>query len=141
MASRGFLIRFIDVGLIVLFGFIMISDIENSSLVDLGTPSADSEETDPTERTFITVRIGADGAFTVAAPETGDTLGTNIREPIVLETLLGNVKRDLATATEIVVLIDPDERSIVQHTVDVMDVCDRLALKKSLRADFGIAGA
>ena len=35
MATRGFLIRFIDIGLIVLFGFLMISDIDTMSRVDL----------------------------------------------------------------------------------------------------------
>ena len=37
MASRGFLIRFIDIGLIVLFGFLMISEIENATRVELAS--------------------------------------------------------------------------------------------------------
>ena len=43
MASRGFLIRFIDIGLIVLFGFLMISEIDASSRVDLAGADADAD--------------------------------------------------------------------------------------------------
>ena len=45
--------------------------------------------------------------------------------------------RDLEVET--VVLIQPDPSSLVQSTVDAMDVCDRLALTKSLRMDIEIA--
>ena len=39
---------------------------------------------------------------------------------------------------ELVVLISPHEASIVQRTVDVMDVCDRLQVGKSLQTDLGM---
>ncbi len=41
--------------------------------------------------------------------------------------------------TETVVLIQPDPASPVQFTVDVMDVCDRLGLVKSLQMDIEVA--
>jgi len=141
MASRGFLIRFIDIGLIVLFGFIMISDIENSSLVDLAS-STDSEEEDTLlERAFVTVEIAPTGSFTVAATASGEILNEGIRDTETLEGILRRVRDEWAdVADDIVVLINPDEDSVVQRTVDVMDVCDRLTLKKSLQTDFGILG-
>ena len=67
MATRGFLIRFIDIGLIVLFGFLMISDIEASSRVDLGGATEESEEPSetPEDQRFVLVEIAADGSFFV----------------------------------------------------------------------------
>ena len=46
MTSRGFLIRFIDIGLILLFGFVMISDIESLSQVEL-SPESSAQEAEP----------------------------------------------------------------------------------------------
>ncbi len=68
MATRGFLIRFIDIGLIVLFGFLMISDIEASSRVELGGTAEVQEEAPEADEDqgFILVEIAADGAFLVA---------------------------------------------------------------------------
>ena len=56
MATRGFLIRFIDIGLIVLFGFLMISDIDMLSRVDLASEALSMEvevPSDPEVRAFI----------------------------------------------------------------------------------------
>ncbi len=68
MATRGFLIRFIDIGLIVLFGFLMISDIEASSRVDLGgaTEAAEEPTETPEDQGFVLVEIAADGSFIVS---------------------------------------------------------------------------
>lgn len=70
MATRGFLIRFIDIGLIVLFGFLMISDIEAASRVELaGSGDVAEEEAEPEEApVLVTVEIAADGAFLVEIP-------------------------------------------------------------------------
>ena len=42
---------------------------------------------------------------------------------------------------ETIVLIQPHEDSVVQATVDVMDVCDALSLPKSLQMDIEIEPA
>ena len=66
MTSRGFLIRFIDIGLIVLFGFVMISDIENSSQVELSAAAdVQTEEEPEVERAFVTVAIAPNGVFSI----------------------------------------------------------------------------
>lgn len=141
MASRGFLIRFIDIGLIVLFGFLMISDIEAYSRVELADTASEVEERldEEDERAFLIVRIGAEGSFSV----------TDERSNLTASTPAGDLE-DLAEALrtmsgfheeeglETVVLIEPDPASIVQFTVDVMDVCDRLSLAKSLRMNIEI---
>jgi biopolymer transport protein ExbD len=143
VASRGFLIRFIDIGLIVLFGFLMISDIEMSSRVDLaGAGQLPTEEPEPVDdRAFLVVEIGADGQYRVTdsyAPDVETIVETS-------EALSGTLRRGRdahrAEGLQTVVLIQPDPDSFVQFTVDVMDVCDRLGLAKSLRMDIEVEAA
>ena len=144
MASRGFLIRFIDIGLIVLFGFLMISDIDMSSRVDLADAREAEEEPaeeEPTERGFVLVEVGADGAYRVSDPRLVDD-AVQADDPDALATELQrrnalNVEAELET----IVLLQPHPSSLVQETVDAMDVCDRLSLPKSLRMDIEIAPA
>jgi biopolymer transport protein ExbD len=142
MATRGFLIRFIDIGLIVLFGFLMISDIDVSSRVDLASPLDAEEEPDTSEveeRAFILVEIGADGAYRVSDPREGGEF-TRAETPEALSVELERRSREhRARGTETVVLLQPHPASLVQETVDAMDVCDRLSLPKSLRMDIEIA--
>ena len=140
MASRGFLIRFIDIGLIVLFGFLMISEIESLSQVELAA-ATENEETDddPEDQVFLMVAIAPDGAFTLSDAETGTLLALDVRRAEVLEQLLLQLKREYADGTDrVIVLIRPHEDSVVQRTVDVMDICDRLALGKSLQMDMDL---
>ena len=143
MASSGLLIRFIDVGLIVLFGFVMISDIENSTHIELSRP-ADGPETDvvPDEQTYVAVRIAPDGTFAIVDPALDATLVPNIAGGDALEGSLRRLKEEYdSMSREMIVLIEPHWDSIVQRTVDVMDACDRLGLRKSLQAGFGDLGA
>jgi biopolymer transport protein ExbD len=75
MTSRGFLIRFIDIGLIVLFGFVMISGIESLSQVELSQVApVEQVPVEEVERTFVTVAIASDGTFTVADPASGGVM-------------------------------------------------------------------
>lgn len=138
MATRGFLIRFIDIGLIVLFGFLMISDIEAASRVDLAGSPESAEEPDA-ETAYVLVRIAADGAFLVGTPEVvaEDRVRFETKEELTaaLERLSGS---DAAAGRETVVLIEPHPASAVQRTVDVMDVADRLGIAKSLQMDIEI---
>ena len=143
MATRGFLIRFIDIGLIVLFGFLMISDIEMSSRVDLaGVSQAEQEpaQDDEEDRAFLVVEVTADGTFRVTdsnAEEAEVRLAAS-RDDLAAVLRAGRAShRDSSLDT--VVLIQPDPASLVQFTVDVMDVCDQLRLPKSLRMDIEVA--
>lgn len=149
MASRGFLIRFIDIGLIVLFGFLMISDIEASSRVDLAGAAPDTEvleePREEEERSFIVVEVAADGRFVVyePAPDGGvEVEALAVETPAELTVVLRAKRAEHETADrETVVMIEPSPASLVQRTVDVMDVCDRLGLPKSLRMDIEVAAA
>jgi len=144
MASRGFLIRFIDIGLIVLFGFLMISDIEASSRVELADarPDAQEEEVTPEEeqqRALVLVEIGGDGIFRVSDPAS-EAAPIPVAGSRALELeLRRRMDENAAVELETVVLIQPEPASIVQLTVDAMDVADRLGAGKALRMDIEVA--
>ncbi|MFN0098428.1 MAG: ExbD/TolR family protein [Gemmatimonadaceae bacterium] len=137
MGGRGYLIRFIDIGLIVMFGFIQISDIVEVTPVDLASPVAAASAPAEQTRRVLLVRIGADGAF--AAEVSGRAFATGLTRVADLEAAL---RSGVAAAPEanVVVVIRPDEASVVQRTVDVMDVCDRLKVRCSLDVALERAG-
>ncbi len=169
MATRGFLIRFIDIGLIVLFGFLMISDIDATTRVELADAGEEPEvvpEEDTEARGVIAVEIQPDGRFVVrefvtgvvaagpggdSSPDASDTPADEASgegdarfvaaeiselEAIVATLESAHAARELST----VVSIQPHPASVVQATVDVMDMCDRLGITKSLSMDIEVAG-
>jgi len=150
MANRGFLIRFIDIGLIVLFGFLMISEIEATSRVELA--GGDAEVAEPIDldeegRAFLVVDLGPEGLFRVTDAETA---AEGAEDPASGASAPARTQAELAAilverrqahqdaGLETVVLIQPHPASLVQLTVDVMDVCDRLSLQRSLRMDIQV---
>jgi biopolymer transport protein ExbD len=137
MASRGFLIRFIDVGLIVLFGFVMISEIDTVSRVELAAPTEDRPEQETRDAlAFSAVEIGADGHFAILDPESGERIRGPIAGIVDLEAELEELSAaNRGAGRETVILIRPHPASPVQYTVDVLDACDRLSLRKSLQTE------
>ena len=142
MATRGFLIRFIDIGLIVLFGFLMISDIEASTRVELaGSPDSTEAPVEPEAETgYVLVRIAADGSFVVGAPDAAPEERVRLATVEALGRALDRLSSvDAEAGRETLVLIEPHPASTVQRTVDVMDVADALGIPKSLQMDIEIA--
>ncbi len=139
MATRGFLIRFIDIGLIVLFGFLMISDIEAVSRVELaGESEPDEEIAQPDEEPVtVTVRVRADGTFLIV--ERQEVRAADAERLVEVLRALSAAHGEEGRRT--LVIIEPHPASAVQRTVDVMDVADRLGLDKSLRMDITVAAA
>lgn len=144
MASRGFLIRFIDIGLIVLFGFLMISDIDRSSRVELGD-ARDAEEPveveESEERGFVVVEVGADGGYRISDPRVDAAAVLAADTSSLAAELRRREAANAGAGLQTIVLLQPHPASLVQETVDAMDVCDRLSLPKSLRMDIEIAPA
>lgn len=131
----GFLIRFIDIGLIVLFGFLIISDIDSFSQIDMPGSDQDRTDEDPQEMTFVTVEVTAEGTFTVIDRASGDVPCQDVDRE-ALETCLVEVDaQQRQEGRRAVVLVEPAEASIVQHTVDVLDICDRHGILKNINAN------
>ncbi|MDZ7344413.1 MAG: biopolymer transporter ExbD [candidate division KSB1 bacterium] len=128
--SGGTIIRLIDVALNILFGFIVITDIQPKSQIKL--PSPQELELPPVEQRYdyVIVKIDAAGEFRLEAEE--QVLGAfqNLSE---LEFFLRQRGEQSAReGRQTIVVIDPEETSILQRTIDVFDLCERNGIAKSV---------
>ncbi len=134
MQKRGFLVRFIDVGLILLVAFIAISEIEIVAQIPM--PGSDEEAPPPEERrrTIVVVKVYENGTYSLSRVEAEehapdlpdlDTLEDRLVEARDLE-----AERD----NDIVVIIEAEKQSQIQWTVDVLDLCDRLGIPKNINS-------
>lgn len=130
----GFLIRFIDIGLIVLFGFLIISDIDAFSQINMPGSDQDRTAEDPQQMTFVTVEVAPEGAFTVVDRASGDVPCQGVDREALEECLVAVDRQQREAGRRAVVLVEPAEASIVQHTVDVLDICDRHGILKNINA-------
>ena len=134
MERRGLIIRFIDVGLILLFGFLMISEVHMHT--QIGFPGAvddleASSLTDSNEILVVSVREDDSYAITHLAEE--DKLHDNIRSTEELEFFLKTLKQQRSgEINSFSILIDPEENARMQLLVNLLDVCERLDIPKML---------
>jgi len=131
MGKGGIIIRLIDVAMIILFGFIAISDIKVRAQIKL---PASQEEKQPEEKqdepVVIFVKIVPGQGFMLE--EEGEP-GLALFEVSQLEPeLLARMERYRDEDHDAVVLIEPDENSMIQHTVDVLDICERNKIPKNI---------
>lgn len=132
MKNSGFLLRFIDIGLIILFGFLIISDINSFTYIDMPGSSQNKTATDPQEMTFVSVSISPRNMFTVEVRESGRVPCSNV-EKGGLEECLVEVESSLSRQGQrAIVLVQPSEASMVQRTVDVLDICDKHGILKNI---------
>jgi biopolymer transport protein ExbD len=132
MKNTGFLLRFIDIGLIVLFAFVWVSDITTFSRIDM-TGGDKAQNTDPNEDIILLkVDVNRGGEFTVTNQESNAVRCGSVDRD-ALESCLDRANQELTKmGRRPVVLISPSEKSAVQHTVDVLDVCQRLGIPKNI---------
>jgi biopolymer transport protein ExbD len=128
--SGGTIIRLIDVALNILFGFIVITDLQPKSQIKL--PSPQELEPPPVEQRYdyVIVKIDAVGEFRLEAED--QALGA-FQTLSALETFLRQRGEESARdGRQTIVVIDPEEASILQRTVDVFDLCERNGIAKSV---------
>ncbi|MFQ5650788.1 MAG: ExbD/TolR family protein [bacterium] len=119
----GIIIRLIDVAMIILFGFIAISDIKVRAQIKLPSDRQEQVTQEEKEPVLIVVKIDLEQGFVIAQNEVALLTTRDGRE---LETTLANLSgHHRLNGQEMVVLIEPDEDSMIQHTVDVLDICER----------------
>jgi len=126
------IVRLIDICLIVLFGFISISDIDIKGALSL--PSKKTKKIRPQdtrEKVVVTIDIQEDNIFLVGR------IGQNkIRRQGIpdLEIYLRNLKvlLDRVENSDLAVYIKPMDMSLLQNTVDVLDLCDRNRIPKNM---------
>lgn len=131
MNKGGIIIRLIDVAMIILFGFIAISDIKVQAQIKLPSKDEDPQEQkkEDTEPALIYVKIG----MTDQVEVTDDQTMSEFMPISALEPFLVELKKDFDDQrVQMVVLLEPDEDSIMQHTIDVLDICERHGIPKNI---------
>lgn len=129
MTKGGIIIRLIDVAMIILFGFIVISDIKVRAQIKLPSDEQPSEARE-IERKLIFVEISSQEALRV---KEGDNV-TEVTDIEALEKRLVQLHHQYESeGIEMVVIIDPDQDSIIQMTVEVLDICERNQIAKNIK--------
>ena len=129
MKDRGFIVRFVDVVLILLFGFIAISNLQNSEVALPQSSETEPRPVDVEEVEFI--GILADGTFLI---EDETVL---IESVDVLRTHLAQRAAGLGDAT-LKVRIRSSWDAPVHYTLDVAALCDELGLQKSVEVELNV---
>jgi biopolymer transport protein ExbD len=132
LSSSGFLIRFIDIGLILLLGFLWISDISSFTHIEMPNKTPNQKTTQQQSLTFLRVEVQKKGNFTVRQVDPEEEVCTPMGRKALEACLKSAQDRITSDDGQPVVLIKPAENSAVQHTVDVMDICDRLGIPKNI---------
>ena len=140
MQRRGYLIRFIDLGLIILFGFLMISDLTVTSQIAL--PGRDEVQPPPVDGSTrsLTVTVDSEGLYTVENQASGESLYSGISAEEELEFVLKTLDAQYDEAGETLrIIIVPSGDASMQRLVDILDVCDRLGLSRYIDAEAVVA--
>jgi len=131
MGKGGIIIRLIDVAMIILFGFIAISDIKVRAQIKL--PS-NEEEKHPEEKqdepTVIFVKIVPGQGFVLEADD--DPSATLFDASSLEQEVVARMERYREAGRDAVVLIEPDQDSMIQQTVEVLDICERNKIPKNI---------
>jgi biopolymer transport protein ExbD len=131
MKKNTFLIRFIDIGLILLFGFIIISDITIRTQIEL-PGSNEAVDSEVKEMTLIVIEVRKDGQFRVVNAESEFLYGRATNNESLFDVLLkvkGTLQRE---GRNIVAIIEPEESISMQQLVDVLDICDEVGIPKNI---------
>jgi len=134
MKNNSFLIRFIDIGLILLFGFIIISDITVRSQIEL--PGSDpGEPTEERQPLVVTIEVRSSSLFRVSEVESELLVG--VYESIEsLEDGLDLYKSQaIAQGFSPLALLEISTDAQMQTFVDVLDLCDRLGIPKNVNEE------
>ncbi|MBC6951985.1 hypothetical protein DWB58_29055 [candidate division KSB1 bacterium] len=128
MGNPSMIIRYIDIALTVLFGFIAISDVEQKTQVKL--PSNVSAVSTPTQINTVSLIVLPGPMYTLLEDATEIT--SNAELEAVEQVLLNVRQKYLDQNQDIIVLIQPDPNSPVQLTVNVLDVCERNQIQRNI---------
>ena len=134
MNKRGLLLRFIDVGLILLIAFIAISEIEIVSQIPMPGTDEQAEPQEERAQTLVVVQVKEDSSFNLGRMEATDNL-LSLPDISSLEQQLISLRdQERAQGNDIVVVIEADNLSQIQWTVDVLDLCDQYNIPKNINS-------
>ena len=124
MRNGRYLVRFVDVVLILLFGFISISQVQKRSVVS-PPKSSETAKTPADEVTDVFVSITDTGSYLVdnetRALETMDAL-----------TQFVELKKQQYGADRMKIRIRSDDTAPIQYAIALAEICDNAGVEKAL---------
>jgi len=123
MRKGGFLLRFVDVVLILLFGFIVISDIDEDSQIVL-PESSETEQADPELFDVIYIGITSEGVYFDERENISFASADDLRNYIQRH------KNRYGEDAKVRIRANYDTQA--SHTIEVARICDELGVKKSI---------
>jgi biopolymer transport protein ExbD len=128
MARTGMIIRYIDIALTMLFGFVAISDIERKTQVKL--PREVAAVSTPSQLKTVSILVLDGPRYTVID---GAQEIASDSDLLRIEQVLRAVRQSYLSRNEdVIFLIQPDPNSPIQLTVNVLDVCERNHFVKNI---------
>jgi biopolymer transport protein ExbD len=128
MGRTGMVIRYIDIALTMLFGFVAISDIERKTQVNL--PREVTAVSVPTRLNTVSILVLEGPRYTVI--EGGREIASETDLFRIEQVLLAVRQHYLNRGEDVIFLIQPDPNSPIQLTVNVLDVCERNRFVKNI---------
>ena len=128
MGNAGMVIRYIDIALTMLFGFIAISDVERKTQVNL--PRDVAAASSPSKINTVTVLVLEGPRYTVMDGAVEIASDTDLHQ---IEQVMQAVRQNyLDRREDVIFLIQPDPNAPIQLTVNVLDVCERNHFVKNI---------
>ena len=129
----GMIIRLIDVVLIILFGFIGISDIQVKRQIKL--PGGEKKQQQAKERKDVMfwININKQGTYSLEVEER--PVLRSARLPQLKKTLLKEIQPFKKKGKQIVVVINPDPGAKMQAMIDAYDLCEAAGIPKSINIE------
>jgi biopolymer transport protein ExbD len=126
----GMIIRLIDVVLIILFGFLAISDIQMRRQIRMPGPSDEQKLLEEKKDVYIFVKIDNQGQFAIEMDQTELFASSDLSK---LRERLVNIADDTyGQGLNPIVIIDPALDASVQSVISVFDICEEEQLPKSI---------
>ncbi|MEX0773935.1 MAG: biopolymer transporter ExbD [Balneolales bacterium] len=123
MKSGSFLLRFVDVVLILLFGFIVISDLDEDTQITLPeSQETERAETDLEEIIYISI--------TGAGEYLHESENLQFENLDNLEDYIQSKKNELGDDLKVRIRANHDAQ--VRHAIAAAQICDRLEVKKAI---------
>lgn len=122
------IIRYIDIALTMLFGFIAISDIERKTQVNL--PREVAAVTAPSKLKTVSVLVLEGPRYTVMEGALEIASDADLRK---IEQVMQALRQSyLRRQEDVIFLIQPDPNAPIQLTVNVLDICERNHFVKNI---------
>jgi len=131
MNSQGAIIRLIDVVLIILIGFASIADFSERTRMRMPEKWRQTVEETAEQLDILRVDVLPRGQYSITAV---DSLGieTPVAQVFGADTLESVISAYTVGDLSFVVDIRPDDSAELQETVDVVDICEKYDLEKSM---------